>query len=44
MAVTERHEQTRRALGGRVADGVAAESSTRSYRSGTSINERNSHD
>lgn len=25
MAVTERHEQTRTELGGRVADGVAAE-------------------
>ena len=44
MAVTERHEQTRKPLGGYVADGVAAESSTPSYRYGTSIKERNSHD
>lgn len=44
MAVTERHEQTRQALGGRVADGVADESSTRGYRDGAPINERNSHD
>jgi hypothetical protein len=42
MSVTERHEQTRKALGGHVADGVAAESSTPSYRYGTSIMERNS--
>ena len=44
MAVAERHEQTRQALGGRVADGVAAECSTHGYRYGASINERNSHD
>jgi hypothetical protein len=44
MAVTRTPRTDAQGVGPSVADGVATESSTLSYRYGTSIKERNSHD